>query len=247
MGYSIILPTLNENGHIVSLINSIIKNFKNNNHKYEIIIVDDNSTDGTIASIKKSFKKNKKIKVFVRLNKKKSLPESINLGIKKSKNENIIWMDADFQHPPKYIKLFIKYQKKYNLVIFSRFLKRSTRYFEQKKYKKEINENQSVFFNKLCRLVFYKDITDYTSGFICIKKKFFKNYSLKGFYGDYFIDLLIHARSKNYSIKELPFNEKARLSGISKTYPEFSIKYLILLFKYLISLIKIIIKYLVLR
>ena len=37
----------------------------------------------------------------------------------------------------------------------------------------------------------YKDITDYTSGFICVKKKFFNNYLLKGYYGDYFVDMIV--------------------------------------------------------
>ena len=42
MNYSIILPTLNENGHIIQLIRNIKKNFKTKKNKYEIIIVDDN-------------------------------------------------------------------------------------------------------------------------------------------------------------------------------------------------------------
>ena len=71
MNYSIILPTLNENGHIVQLINSIQKNFKTKKNKYEIIIVDDNSTDGTIATLKKYIKINRKTRLYVRLNKKK--------------------------------------------------------------------------------------------------------------------------------------------------------------------------------
>ena len=104
----------------------------------------------------------------------KNLAKSINLGIQKSKYENIIWMDADFQHPPDNIKLFHNYQEKFDLIIFSRFLKDSTRYFDDNISKKKINEPGSIFFNKLCRSLLYKDITDYTSGFICIKKKFLK-------------------------------------------------------------------------
>ena len=151
-------------------------------------------------------------------------------------------MDADFQHPPDCFKLFHNYQNKYDFVIFSRFLKDSIRYFEKEKFNKESNENQSVFFNKLCNFLLYKDITDYTSGFICIKRKVFENYKLKGYYGEYFIDLIIYCKLNNYSIIELPFTERARYSGISKTFPEFSSKYLILLFKYLLCLIKSFIK-----
>ena len=100
MNYSIILPTLNENGHIIKLINAIIKNFRNKKNKYEVIVVDDNSIDWTIDTVKKELIKNNKIRLFVRKNKKKNLADSLNLGVQRSKYENIIWMDADFQHPP---------------------------------------------------------------------------------------------------------------------------------------------------
>ena len=114
--------------------------------EYEIIVVDDNSTDGTIDSVRDAAKDYDNIKLFVKQDLKKNLANSIYLGIQKSKHENIIWMDTDFQHPPNYIKLFHDYQKKYDVVIFSRFLKNSVIYFEDDKSKKELNENQSFFF-----------------------------------------------------------------------------------------------------
>jgi len=181
MGYTVILPTLNESGHIVSLIKDIGSALSELKQKYEIIIVDDNSSDETIDLVRKIGKEKPEVQLFVRENKKKNLAKSINLGIQKSKYENIIWMDADFQHPPDNIKLFHNYQEKFDLIIFSRFLKDSTRYFDNNISKKKINEPQSIFFNKLCRSLLYKDITDYTSGFICIKKKIFENYMLKGY------------------------------------------------------------------
>ena len=242
MGYSVILPTLNEAGHIVKLIEKIKFNFLEIKEEFEIILVDDNSTDGTVDLVENIAKDYENIHFFLRKGLKKNLANSINLGIQKSKYENIIWMDADFQHPPDYIKLFHDYQNKYDLVIFSRFLKNSIRYFKEEEFKKESNENQSVFFNKLCHFFLYKDITDYTSGFICIKRKILENYKLKGYYGEYFIDLVIYCKLNNYSIIELPFAERARDSGTSKTYPGFSFRYLILLFKYFVTLLNNFIK-----
>ena len=52
MQYSVILPTLNENGHITSLISAIEKVFRLNKKVFEIIVIDDNSTDGTIDTVK---------------------------------------------------------------------------------------------------------------------------------------------------------------------------------------------------
>ena len=47
MSYSVILPTLNEAGHIVQLVNQISEALLKTNEKFEIIIVDDSSTDKT--------------------------------------------------------------------------------------------------------------------------------------------------------------------------------------------------------
>ena len=238
MNYSVILPTLNENGHIIQLIKSIKKNFINRKNKYEIIVVDDNSIDGTINTVKKYKKKNKKIKLYVRHNKKRNLAKSLNLGIAKAKYENLIWLDADFQHPPNYIKTMFKYSKKYDVIIFSRFLRNSIRYFDKNITTKESNEDQSIFFNKLCNFIFYKNITDYTSGYICIKKNKIKNLKLKGYYGEYFLNLIIYCKKKNLTILELPFNEKFRKTGSSKTIGGSKIRYIFVCSNYVVSIVK---------
>ena len=237
MSYSLILPTLNEKGHIIKLIQNIRFIFSEIQKEYEIILVDDNSTDGTIDLVKNVAKDYDNIKLFVRQGLKKNLANSINLGIQKSKYENIIWMDSDFQHPPDYIKLFHDYQKKYDLIVFSRFLKNSIRYFEIDKSKKELNESQSFFYNKLCNIFLYRDITDYTSGFVCVKRKVFENYKLKGNYGDYFVNFVVYCKLNNYSIIELPFRENERYSGSSKTSMKNPFNYIYLTIHYFVSLI----------
>ena len=174
MSFSVILPTLNENGHIIELIDEISNIFKTKKKSFEIIVVDDNSIDGTQSAVENYALNKNFLKLIKRDFKKRNLAKSIQEGINKAKFEFIIWMDADFQHPPKYIENFIKETNVNDVIISSRFLKDSKRYFNTDKFKKEINENQSYFFNKLCRLFLFKDFTDYTSGFICIKKKFYK-------------------------------------------------------------------------
>ena len=191
MSFSVILPTLNEKGHIIELIDEISNIFKTKKKSFEIIVVDDNSIDGTQSAVENYALNKNFLKLIKRDFKKRNLAKSIQEGINKAKFEFIIWMDADFQHPPKYIENFIKETNVNDVIISSRFLKDSKRYFNSDKFKKEINENQSYFFNKLCRLFLFKDFTDYTSGFICIKKKILQNFVLSGFYGDYFVKLLV--------------------------------------------------------
>ena len=236
MGFSVILPTLNENGHIEDLINNISNIFENKQIDYEIIVVDDNSLDGTIETIKNMLKKKLNLKLIVRENKNKNLADSLNDGIKKSLFDNLIWMDADFQHPPKYIIKFIEGADINDAIICSRFLNNSERYFNNPELNKDINENQSYFYNKLCKLFLYKDITDYTSGFISIKKKVFENYKLKGFYGNYFVDLIIYLKKNNYKVIEIPFKDETRASGYSKTVVNFNLKYIYTCIRYSLTL-----------
>ena len=236
MGFSVILPTLNENGHIEDLINNISNIFENKQIDYEIIVVDDNSLDGTIETIKNMLKKKLNLKLIVRENKSKNLADSLNDGIKKSMFDNLVWMDADFQHPPKYIKKFIELSDGNDAIICSRFLNNSERYFNNPELNKDINENQSYFYNKLCKLFLYKDITDYTSGFVSIKKKVFENYKLKGFYGNYFVDLIIYLKKNNFKVIEIPFKDETRASGYSKTVVNLNLKYAYTCIRYILTL-----------
>ena len=71
MNFSVILPTFNENNHIKDLIESISDIFFSQNILFEILVVDDNSTDGTIATINSVSRTKKYLKIIHRKNKKK--------------------------------------------------------------------------------------------------------------------------------------------------------------------------------
>ena len=71
MGYSVILPTFNENNHIKDLIKSISDIFFSQNILFEILVVDDNSTDGTRKTVDDFAKKNQYVKIINRNKKKK--------------------------------------------------------------------------------------------------------------------------------------------------------------------------------
>lgn len=238
MSFSVILPTFNENNHIKDLIKSISKIFLSQNILFEILVVDDNSTDGTGHTIEEFAKKNEHVKIINRNNKKRNLAKSIDEGIKRSYYNYIIWMDADFQHPPKYLLEFIKLSKKFDAIVCSRFLLKSKRYFSDENINKKVNENQSYFYNKLCSFFLYKDFTDYTSGFICLKKDLLKNYSLRGYYGDYFVNLIVYLKRNGVNILEIPFKDSLRASGLSKTFVSLDFKYFFLCLRYCFTLIK---------
>ena len=119
MDLSIVLPTYNEKGNIINLVNKILEIIKDIEDK-EIIIVDDNSPDGTYSACKTAFRENNKIKIILRDN-NRGLANSIGEGIKIAKGKNVIVMDTDFTHDPKLIPQLIFLIKKYDIISCSRY------------------------------------------------------------------------------------------------------------------------------
>jgi len=115
MSYSntaVIIPTLNEEkniGRLIDVLNGLYKGIK-------IFVVDDGSIDKT-----KDVVRNKKVKLIDRSKEKiKGLTISVIDGIKLVNRENVIVMDADFQHPPEVVGDIIKALEHNDIVVASR-------------------------------------------------------------------------------------------------------------------------------
>ena len=143
---NIIIPAIKLDDELLTCLGKINKiSYKD----YFVTIVLDHKNKSKLPKFK--FKINQMVVGKINMSKKRNLASSINEGIALSKFENIIWLDADFQHPPKYLEDFIKYSNKNDIIIASRFLKNSNRYFQDDKFKKKTNENQSYIYNKICK------------------------------------------------------------------------------------------------
>ena len=229
--YSIILPTFNEKKNIILLINQIKNIFKKTS--YEIIVVDDNSYDDTYKNVLNNFKKDKKIFIYLR-KKNRSLAESINLGLKKSHGKYIMVMDTDFNHNTKYLKKFIKYQKKFNLdfVSGSRFVSGGS----SNKFHRHI---LSKMFNLYIQLILRLPIKDSLSGFFLIKKNILKKLRNKKIflgYGEYFIRLCYYVHKYKFNYKEIGVVYWNRKFGRSKS------KFVKMFFIYSLTAIKLLIR-----
>ncbi|UCD20856.1 MAG: glycosyltransferase [archaeon] len=100
MKVSVIIPTYNSKDTLIKCLNSLIK--QNYRSKYEIIVIDDGSTDKTGEAIKKNFKKSKLIRYFSQKNKGPAVAR--NFGAKKAKGEFILFTDADCVPEKNWIK-----------------------------------------------------------------------------------------------------------------------------------------------
>ena len=95
---SIIVPTFNERENLPELIKRLDKSLIK--YDYDVIVVDDDSPDGT-SDVAKELSKDYPIIVIER--KEKGLSTAVIRGIQESNNENIVIIDADLQHPPEKI------------------------------------------------------------------------------------------------------------------------------------------------
>ena len=119
MKISVILPTYNEKNNILLLVDEILKNLSKFKEK-EILIIDDNSPDGTYKICNENLNNNF-IKIFLRTE-DKGLAKSIRFGIEKSSGDKIIVMDTDHTHDPKYLGILLNLSEQFDIVIGSRFL-----------------------------------------------------------------------------------------------------------------------------
>ena len=209
MKASIVIPTYNERLNICLLIKKIITFLKKN---FEIIVIDDNSPDKTAKEVKECFKNKKEIKVFVR-KKERDLGSAILFGIKKTKGEIIVGMDADFNHPPELLPKLIKETEKFDFVVASRFIKGGG--MEDK-----IRYFFTFIFNFFLKNFLGFPTMDNMSGFYAIKKEKLNLLPLKKIYygyGEYHIRLVWYAKNMYFKIKEVPVFYPKRKFGKSKS------------------------------
>lgn len=210
---SVILPTYNEAGHIVELIREICLVAQREEFNAEIILVDDNSLDGTGEMVKGAFKDDSRIKVYVRKD-ERGLASAIKFGIEKANKNTLIFMDTDFNHDPELIPLLVKQLENFDIALGSRFVAGGGMKGSQFRYW------GSYLFNAFVKLVLQIKTNDNLSGFFATSKKIIESLNFSEIfqgYGDYFIRLLYEAKKKDFSIIEIPVVYQERPSGKSKT------------------------------
>ena len=115
---SLIVPTLNEEKNLPLLVEGVHRCLDGD---YELVIIDDDSQDGT-REVAEKLSKKYPIRVFHRKN-KKGLASAVIDGIKLTNSNALIVMDADLQHPPELIPDLFKSLETHDMVVASRYSK----------------------------------------------------------------------------------------------------------------------------
>ena len=216
-GISILLATYNERDNMKPLVEAIRETVKPFNIPFEIIIVDDNSPDGTPEVIKDLEIKYQEVKAFVRMN-ERGLASAFWHGIQEVKFTHTIIMDSDFSHPPEDISRLISgLTDGVDMVWASRYVKNGEM---ECSGSKRVQYYLSRLFNLFLQLFLMIPVTDSTGSFFVLKTKYLKlanpDVIFNG-YGDFGFKLAYLLKKKKANIKEIPFVYKERICGESKT------------------------------
>lgn len=203
--YSVVIPVLNEEESLPELITRIKEAFSELQKKYEIIFIDDGSTDTTLPLLQKYARDHTNIHIIsFRKNMGKAL--ALTVGFRKAKGDFIITMDADLQDDPANITKLIETQKSGSYDLVSGWRKN-----RKDSLLKIVN---SRFFNNfVIPMLFGVDFKDMNSGLKLYKKDLAKEVKI---YGGMHRFIPILASEMGFSVKEVPTQHKERKYGYSK-------------------------------
>jgi glycosyltransferase involved in cell wall biosynthesis len=209
---SIVLPTYNEKDNIKILIPEIERTFSHINH--EIIVVDDNSPDGTAKVSEELNKKYGNIRVIVR-KKKEGIGAAIREGYNHSKNSIILSSDSDlsFTLSDTY-RLYEKIQEGYDLVWGSKYSKGS--FYEPETLEGRIKKLVSKSGNKIIRLATGIDAYDFTANLRSVRKDVWKQIRTQEKTNTFLMEMILKCKYGGFRVTEMPVTFNARIHGESK-------------------------------
>ena len=208
----VIIPTYNEAENIPSLIPGVLKQDKN----IDILIVDDNSPDGTGEIVKEIIKANTRLHILEREG-KMGLGSAYIAGFKyaiQNKYDYIFEMDADFSHNPDDLPKLLEAIKENDLVIGSRYINGVN----------VVNWSArrlalSLMASKYVRVITGMPLKDPTGGFKCFRRNVLESINLDNILSDGYsfqIEMNYKIWRKGFRIKEIPIIFVERRSGKSK-------------------------------
>lgn len=203
---SVILPAFNERGSIVPLVQEILQTLAD--VPVEVLVVDDNSPDGTAALVRQTFASRPEVRVIVRTA-DRGFARSIRTGIEQAAGDVIVVMDSDGNHQPRYLPFMIGALGHYDCVMGSRFVYGG-------KMSPRSRHLLSWLFNVFVRCVTRGQITDNLYGYFAIRTSLLRRCNLDTIfvgYGEYFIRLLYQLQKMNLDILQFPAVNGQRRAG----------------------------------
>jgi len=221
---SIILPAYNEEDNIQKTIEDSLEFLEHQNifTEYEVIVVDDGSTDETADNLKK-FKNNGSFKIVTNP-RNFGYGGALVSGIKQARFPWLLLMDSDGQFKISSIQDIAGYFSEYDIIAGYRYRRADSSY----------REFLGKTYTYLVNLIFGLKLTDVNCGFKLFKKEALH---LNGAYyhaGVFFTDMFIKAKQNGHRIKEVPIEHYPRAHG-KQTGANFNV-----IFKAVMDLVKLV-------
>ena len=206
MNISVFIPLLNEQESLIELHDWIAKVMQSNQFLYEIIFIDDGSTDKSWKIIQELSKTNTSVK-GIQFQKNYGKSQALNIGFKKAKGDVIITMDADLQDSPDEIPELYKMIIENNLDLVSGWKK--------KRFDSKIRKNiPSKLFNAAARMTSGLQLHDFNCGLKAYKNVVIKNVDV---YGEMHRYIPVLAKNEGFNkIDEKVVQHQARKYGVTK-------------------------------
>ncbi|CAL1710899.1 unnamed protein product [Somion occarium] len=224
--YSVIVPAYRENGNIRPLVTRIFTALRRVDSpippdQVEVIIVDDNSRDGSVENVQSLQQEGYNVRIIVRTT-ERGLSSAVVRGFYEALGDNMLCMDADLQHPPEYVPTMLAaLSPSSTFVLGTRYAKGVEMDKDWPMYRRIISSGARVLALPLTTA------SDPMSGFFGVRKEAFlkaRNLNSQGF--KIALDLLIKAHIPSEAIAEVPFSFGVRSEGESKLTGKVMIKYL---------------------
>ena len=172
MNLSILIPLLNEEESLTELYTWIIKVMQTNHYTYEIIFLDDGSTDKSLSLIEQFAKENTHVK-GIRFMRNFGKSQALHAGFAKAQGDVIITMDADLQDSPEEIPGLFNMVTNQNYDLVSGWKK--------KRYDSVVAKNiPSKLFNWAARKTSGVELNDFNCGLKAYKNIVIKNIEVSG-------------------------------------------------------------------
>ncbi|PTX43316.1 glycosyltransferase involved in cell wall biosynthesis [Christiangramia gaetbulicola] len=206
MQISVVIPLLNEEQSLVELYNWIVKVLRSNSFSYEIIFIDDGSTDGSWRTIEALSENDDRVK-GIRFNRNYGKSQALHAGFLKAEGDVVITMDADLQDNPEEIpELYDMIIKDENDLVSG---------WKKKRYDNVLTKNlPSKLFNAAARKTSGVKLHDFNCGLKAYRKEVIKNIDV---YGEMHRYIPVLAKNAGfYRITEKEVQHQARKYGTTK-------------------------------
>jgi dolichol-phosphate mannosyltransferase len=222
--FTLVVPTLNEAGNIDKLLTALIDALSETQYEYEIVVVDDGSTDGTVERVRDWTERDSRVRLISRAG-ERGLAGAVLCGWSQSRANLLGVIDADLQHPPELLPRLLEAAERSDIAIASRYaLHHGTKGWNPLR---AAVSRLSTFV--AAPLISKKNlrVTDPMSGFFVVRRRCIEGLTFQTTGFKLLLEILVRGRIQ--TVQEVAYHFGLRRAGRSKASAAVAFDYLHLL------------------